>query len=268
MKLNYNSIRNKKHKLEQYLFTNKITICCLSETFLMRGEAFSVKNYNVIISDQNTRSGGVAILINKTIKFRVLAITSNLDSVEACGCEIFTNSGVLTVLSLYLPPKLNLSVSHLNSILNNIDFIADNDLVLLNQGEHTYFGQSSSCIDLSICTSNISLNASWSTERETLGSTHCIIEIVLGVTPSYNSLTSYIIPKEIEKSYLNKKLSGIFRGYKYTTRKEKRNGWKNFCSSINSNMTVSELWKSVRLFKGNLNVNIMGNNEVIQQFSD
>ena len=58
------------------------------------------------------------------------------------------------------------------------------------------------------------------------------------------------------------------RTYKYVTRKEKQKGWKNFCSSINSNMTVSELWKSVRCFKGNFNQSILGLNDCLQQFSD
>ena len=373
IQLNCTSIRNKKHKLEQFLFTNNINICCLSETFLMRGEFFAIKNYNIIRSDRLTRSGGVAILIKNNIKFKDLNINSNHESIEICGCEITTTTGVLTVLSLYLPPNLNLSVSHLNSIINNLsfssllicgdfnahhvcwgcadtnsrgrkvmNFIEDNELVLLNEGDHTYFGQSSSCLDLTITSSNLSLSSSWSTKRETLGSTHCIVETNLNITPSYKSLTSFIIPKDIKKDFLNKKLSEIFRNndlldpecsnrlelfgkefqecfkiktknnmkppnpwwnaecnrvsavlrkavsrfdscpsrenfeclvssrktYKYITRKEKRNGWKNFCSTINSNMTVSELWKTVKCFKGNYNNSLIGFNECLLLFCD
>ena len=270
LQLNCTSIRNKKHKIEQYLFTNKISICCLSETFLMRKEPFQIKNYNIVRSDRDTRSGGVAILINKNIKFRDLNILSNFNSVEACGCEVFTTSGVLTVISLYLPPALNLSVSHLNSIISInhlpssslmicgdfnahhvcwgcgdtnsrgrkvLEFIEDNDLILLNQRDHTYFGQSSSALDLTLSSSDISLSSSWSTKRETLGSTHCIVETVVNVTPSYKSLTPYLIPKDIEKAFLNQKLSEIFNSTELRDPERQtllKHSAKNFLNALNT----------------------------------
>ena len=199
-----------------------------------------------------------------------------------------------------------------------------------------------SSIDLTFCSANVSLIADWSTKKETLGSTHCIIEISLNICLSSKSLVTHSVPKNIEKSFLNKKLSEIFlsndfndcdnlnklelfskrfndsfkvktskkvklpnpwwnaecnlasaslrravarfelcpsrenyshlcnlrKKYKYIIRKEKSKGWKNFCASIDCQITVSELWKTIRCFKGNYNNSMTAFNECLLEFCD
>ena len=90
--------------------------------FLNQGESFGIKNYNIIRYDRRTRSGGVAILIQKHIKYKDLQIVNRYESIEVCGCEVFTATGPLTVLSVYLPSNLNLSLTHLNYLLTNLNF--------------------------------------------------------------------------------------------------------------------------------------------------
>ena len=373
LQLNCTSIRNKKQVFEQYIFANDISICCLSETFLMSDEQFELKNFSLIRSDRPSRSGGVAIALKKNINYKKLNVISSYDSIEICGCEVYTSSETLTILSVYLPPNCNLSVRHLNSVLSGLscssiivcgdfnahhinwgcsdtnargrkvlEFIENEDFVLLNDGSPTYLGQSLSSIDLTFCSANVSLIADWSTKKETLGSTHCIIEISLNICLSSKSLVTHSVPKNIEKSFLNKKLSEIFlsndfndcdnlnklelfskrfndsfkvktskkvklpnpwwnaecnlasaslrravarfelcpsrenyshlcnlrKKYKYIIRKEKSKGWKNFCASIDCQMTVSELWKTIRCFKGNYNNSMTAFNECLLEFCD
>ena len=74
LQLNCTSIRNKKQVFEQYIFANDISICCLSETFLMSGEQFELKNFSLIRSDRPSRSGGVAIALKKNINYKLYSL--------------------------------------------------------------------------------------------------------------------------------------------------------------------------------------------------
>lgn len=96
-----------------------------------------------------------------------------------------------------------------------MDFVDYNDLVILNNGDPTYCGSTPSCIDLTFCSFNLSLNSHWQVARETLGSTHCIVELSLGLSPSYKCKNTVFVPKLIEKSVLNKKIVQIVQSSEF-----------------------------------------------------
>ena len=372
IQFNCTSVRNKKPQLEQFLIDNGISIACLSETFLMSQDSIYFKNFEIIRADRNstTRGGGVAILIQKPIVFKRVAIPSNFHPIEVCACEIETNSQSLCIFSFYIPPNSNFSTTHLNSIMSAttcrskvicgdfnshnmcwgsrntdargrkiMDFVDSCDLVVLNTGDPTYCGSTPSCIDLTFCSASVSLGSTWKVCRESLGSTHCIVETCINFAPKNKKMENSVSPKNIENSILNKKLVDIIsspavldascpldtfsqqfadsflfkpkhktknsnpwwnvvckkasaslrlangrflanpsrqnyhilmsnqKSYKYTIRSEKSKGWKKFCESIDCNITVSELWKVVRCFRGSFADSMSGFNECVVQFS-
>lgn len=56
--------------------------------------------------------------------------------------------------------------------------LEDSDLILLNDGSHTYFQDNySSALDLSFASSSIATSFSWHTSQERLGSDHCLINV-------------------------------------------------------------------------------------------
>ena len=68
---NVQSILNKLHSINNYINENKIDILCLNETFLHNSikNLNLLKQYTIIRNDRIGRGGGVAIIINKLIKF-------------------------------------------------------------------------------------------------------------------------------------------------------------------------------------------------------
>ena len=369
---NCTSIRNKSNNIEQYLHDNNFSIGCLSETFLMPHDNIKFKNFEILRSDRAfavNRGGGVAILIKKSIPFKKINIISNLNMIEVCGCEVNSNIGSLAIFSFYIPPRVNFSVSQLNNIISStscrnilicgdfnahnvswgsrstdpmgstlMDFVDFNNLFILNNGDTTYCGSTPSCIDVSLCSPNISFDTSWSVKNECLQSTHRIIKICINISPSLKFKNPFFVPKTIDKSVLNKKIKDIFnsshtgddltafdsfsklffdnfkrsnksksrppnpwwnsscnkasaclrravsifvsdpsplnynnltsekKSYKYTIRSEKNKGWRTFCESIDSNMSVSELWKVVKCFKGSFSQSLAGFKECIDIF--
>ena len=70
--LNAQSINNKSSEINKYVSENKIDILSLNETWLKHNNNTNLellRNYHLLRNDRLTRGGGVAILINKQIKF-------------------------------------------------------------------------------------------------------------------------------------------------------------------------------------------------------
>ena len=189
LQFNCTSIRNKVTNLEQYLHLNEICIGCLSETFLSPQENLKIKNYEILRSDRaSNKGGGVAISVKKDLDFKKFSFISRFGSIEVCACEVASSSGDLAIFSFYILPRSNFTASALNNILSitscrsivlcgdfnahNVSwgsretdlrsrilmkFIDDNYLFLLNTGIPTYIGSSLSCIDVSLCSTNLGL---------------------------------------------------------------------------------------------------------------
>ena len=289
---------------------------------------------------------------------------------EVCACTIVYGNHRLAIVSVYIPPSTvchsPLNPLHLYSLIQQIPcqsllicgdfnahhyswggrssdqrgntihkFIDDERLVLLNDGSNTFFGATQSAIDLTICSPNISINCSWSTSNELLGSSHCVVTTQISFSNHHAYSPKLSLPRAINKAYLNRKVKEIFEQrpspseyeefiadfreffssvdakkvkppnpwwnancnrvmaaqrlalrnfkrnpsrsnyeklkqaqctYKYTIRAEKSKGWKAFCNSIDSNMTVKEFWRIVKSFKGTLQNSIDGFRECVIDF--
>lgn len=130
---NCNSIKSKIILLYDYLITNKIHIACLSETFLKNNEHIhSHPQYSIHRLDRtdDTRGGGVAILIHKNIKYELLS-DMNLRYIECIGIELLIdNQNKIQIFSVYVPGTEN------TRLLENY-FI--NDLRKITSRRHCYF---------------------------------------------------------------------------------------------------------------------------------
>ena len=73
---NARSYTNKFTEVNDYITSNHIDIMCLNETWLKHDNKSVnlVKNFTIIRNDRLTRGGGVAIIIHKQIKHKILKI--------------------------------------------------------------------------------------------------------------------------------------------------------------------------------------------------
>ena len=100
---NARGINNKKMEFFQFLETNYIDICLLTETWLKSDNSFCHELYSIYRCDRESRvGGGVAIVINKKIKH---ALIPNVDCnlVENVGVKVFSNVGSVNIYSCYFP---------------------------------------------------------------------------------------------------------------------------------------------------------------------
>ena len=182
---NVQSILNKLHSINNYINENKIDILCLNETFLHNNitNLNLLKQYTIIRNDRIGRGGGVAIIINKLIKFRILKIKSTRDY-ELIAIEIYNNNEKITLLNAYTHPKSKTNFKFIEQVVrltnNKIicvgDFnatnsiwhcqrtnprgkalekiIFENDLFILNNNSPTS-KKSNNIIDLVFCSNKI-----------------------------------------------------------------------------------------------------------------
>lgn len=104
--ININSIKTKIDEFELFLEKNNIMLVSLNETKLAQNETIYLKDYNFVGKNRNSRGGGVAICIHKSINYQ---INNQLDmfDLELIAIDIYTerNKKIFTFISWYLPPN-------------------------------------------------------------------------------------------------------------------------------------------------------------------
>lgn len=246
---NATSIRNKSHALSQYLYNNNIAVACICETFLKPNEPFSIKNYTVVRSDRasDTRGGGVLIAIRKDLNYKKLCTSSSLAPIEACICEINFNNFIFNIVTVYIPPNAGFSSTTFGTLFNHfsnqnvlvcgdfnahntnwgssrtdsrgrqlLNFFENKNFVLLNDGSMTFFSNAQSALDLTFASPSLSLLTSWTATNELLGSLHCVVTTSLNITQNASLKTNHIIPRHINKAFLNKKIKEIFESSSFS----------------------------------------------------
>lgn len=106
---NANSIKDQFHEHYAFMINNNIHISCLQETMLSQNHttpshpSFITHRHDRITPDGQRSSGGVAIIIRKNLKHRLLPLP-HLHTIEAIGIEVsITNGSVIEFWSVYLP---------------------------------------------------------------------------------------------------------------------------------------------------------------------
>ena len=113
---NCNSIKNKHIELSNYMYLNNIDIVGLNETKLDRTVELIVPGYSIYRNDRDSRGGGVAVLIKKSIKHYFKP--TKLKNIEAVTIMVNTEIGELKIVTAYLPPDKKLLKDDLNEINN------------------------------------------------------------------------------------------------------------------------------------------------------
>uniref|UniRef100_A0A182FPZ5 Endo/exonuclease/phosphatase domain-containing protein n=1 Tax=Anopheles albimanus TaxID=7167 RepID=A0A182FPZ5_ANOAL len=100
---NANGISHHKYELIDFLSSEKVDICAISETFLKPEMKFTIPGYRVYRLDRTSGAkGGVAIIVKRNINIQLLNCIS-LKTIEAIGVTAQTSTGPLTFISVYHP---------------------------------------------------------------------------------------------------------------------------------------------------------------------
>ena len=184
-------------------------IVCLQETKLGNSIFNPGLNYAIYNSEPppgDRAHGGAAIIVSKAIQHSVIQLRSPLQVVAIKAIL----GKAITICSIYLPGAEGFTYNTLQNLINQLptpflllgDFnahnqlwggnvrdvygsiveniLSANDVVLYNDGSMTYHNihtNTYSAIDLSICSSNISMDFNWSVNYYLHGSDHFPIHL-------------------------------------------------------------------------------------------
>ena len=182
-------------------------VLALQETLLAPGKKIKVEGYSseiekpATITDNDGLSGGVCLLIKKSLIYSPVHLNTNLQAVAAR----ITLHKTITVCSLYLSPSVTVYKQDLLNLIQQLpkpylllgDFnghspvwgsdhsstrgllleniFLEQDLCVLNEGSPTYFYSPNgtfSCLDLSVSDPSLVLDFEWSVHNDLHGSDH------------------------------------------------------------------------------------------------
>ena len=86
---NARGIQSKKEQFFDFLISNNIQICLLTETWLQSQHSIKHKEFYIYRNDRNnSKGGGVAIIIRKNLKHKLIPIV-NTNLIENIGIKLF-----------------------------------------------------------------------------------------------------------------------------------------------------------------------------------
>jgi len=205
---NCRGIRPNYEELKLLIKENNPTCICLQETMLKPNDNLHLNRYSLERKDQtgDRAHGGVAIFINNSTPYTSVNLQTNL---QAVAVQLKLHK-LITVCSIYLPPKDPLDAVELEQLLSQLpkpfillgDFnchntlwgcdhttpkgralertIFNNNLVILNDLVPTHFhvqNGSFSAIDLALSTPCLKSELNWTVDEDLHGSDHFPIHI-------------------------------------------------------------------------------------------
>ena len=136
---NEHSCRKKKDELEQFLKSNNVDLCLLSETRLKNTDKFKICGYRVYRHDCENNKLGTAILVKNEISHYEVPIP-DLKVLEATAVNILTKGVKVTVVSIYNSPKNVYCKEDMDTIFNCAPVVfAAGDF----NSKHTFWGSRS-----------------------------------------------------------------------------------------------------------------------------
>ncbi|CAH2108748.1 unnamed protein product [Euphydryas editha] len=215
---NARSIHSKKHEL-MYL-SNKLlpSLISIAETWLKPQQHFNLQGFSSFRDDRLDGHGGAMILVNNKFSCSALSIPChNCNDINVVGVKVkninvlsiyvpHPNSSLLAYIRnlflLFPPPLLILGDFNSHNTMWGSDtndsfgnrlgkLLDDLCICILNKGSSTRItppGQRKSCVDLSLCSNDLSTLLQWQLLDSTYGSDHFPIEIVhpSRYTPHYD----------------------------------------------------------------------------------
>jgi len=134
---NVRSLPARLPSLQHLLNDHKRSISLLSETWLLPSRSFSIQQFKTYRSDRPDGYGGVAIVIHKSLKSKIIPIDPVIRSrfnnlkVDIIGVEIILSESypLLKVWSCYLPSSSNIPINILQDLCT---FVSHNTLLCGN----------------------------------------------------------------------------------------------------------------------------------------
>ena len=186
----------------QLLISEYNPIClCLQETKLKTHHQIKLKGYSYIDSQYNREKSNTAILVRNDIPFHKINVVQNL----RCTAVQIHIGRWYTICSLYLPPSEHINEIELENLFETIPkpylilgdlngrhtlwhdvsnntrgrtierLLYDKSIFVMNNSGPTHIDsrtKTETCIDLSLCSSNIALDFTWKLENCLHGSDH------------------------------------------------------------------------------------------------
>lgn len=213
---NIQSVSKHKEELQRTLMTGSYTAAFLSETWSKpeneNSRMYNISGYNRVLNSRHDGYGGAAIYIHKDYGFQHISIPLTSDGTQSVA--IYVPILKIVFAAVYFSPSIPLNdlQQDINLILTALakfpkvifggDFnchhtlwgnekttpkgatilqaINTSDLILLNDGSPTYKPQQlnkrATAIDLTLVSSSLVLDCSWTVKDESIGSHHLIIE--------------------------------------------------------------------------------------------
>lgn len=200
---NCNGLYNNIAELKKIINELEPTVICIQETHLKNFQTPSLRGYTIYNknSTHQRARGGVLIAIKNNIFVTEINLATNLEAV-AINIKYPTP---ITICNIYISPSEPIDRTELNVLTNNlpkpyvllgdfnchntlwgsirndsrglimVDVMDDNNLICLNTGDDTHFSlayNSFSSIDLSLVSSNVSINFQWRVIPDLHGSDH------------------------------------------------------------------------------------------------
>jgi len=222
---NANGLNSHLDELLYYLENNNDLpdFICIQETWVYSQYVPIIEGYySTHTFRKEKKGGGSVIYIKKNIKFNVLdTIEFNDVDIEVAGIIFMRNNlEIVTLMSVYIAPNQIINTEHLNKLITHKNvillgdfnaknklwgspvndmrgqivenFMEENNLICINNGEGTHLNYNGtvSHLDLVLCSNNISLSTECRVLKETWGSDHFPLEVVINGKDirAYNNL--------------------------------------------------------------------------------
>lgn len=287
MQHNIRSIKSNKDMLEQHLLINDIDIALLGEIWLKPEENIHIKDYTFNSTKRADGYGGVAILIKKNIKHKLINNNNKFDPIEIAEIETTNLKKNLTLVSIYIPPNINIKLlkKKFNELITNYNnktnviiagdvnahnelwemdsinnragetiaqIVLDSNFIVLNTGEHTYNStryNNTSAIDLTIVHNTIANDVFWEKTYENLSSDHFISNIQMLNNKNINQTNrTYVNYKKVQQQVEIMEIDDIINITQYED-KIKHIVENNTKTTSNNNRYMPKYWWTEKINK-------------------
>ncbi|XP_026475710.1 uncharacterized protein LOC113380860 [Ctenocephalides felis] len=207
----YLSMLANKSSIEHYMWSHKIHVAGLSETWLKEGHKYFVKGYRIFREDRVDGYGGTAILVKDNILCEKINHPFQCHLIQMCAVILKLENPVC-IISIYCAPNSKEYFKNIKDLIetismpiliigdlncknlawgsNSIDrggeilynIIEDLNLTIMNDGRPTTISTASrkgTPIDLTFCSNNLYDKIQWDIYAGSLGSDHLPINITL-----------------------------------------------------------------------------------------
>lgn len=210
--LNIRSINNKKSDLIEILNRKSIDVLCLQETWIKDNNFELTNTHKIYIKNREDGYGGVAIVTKNRIISNEITLPT-FKCIEIIGVKVDIKNNTFNILNIYINPRahneslineldiLTGIISTMNNVIfcgdinaahpswdNNCttannradtiyDFLSENYLITLNNGQPTHLSANSRAIDITATSANIFDQFTWEILDDNCGSDHFLIII-------------------------------------------------------------------------------------------